>query len=337
MEIQTIKTKEAFNKKEMNKLIKIKDDMFKVVTINNYKDLNKFNYSVKQLKQMCKHYSLRVSGKKLDIHERLLTFMEQTNSIITIQKYVRGYLVRKLFSLYGPAFKNRSICVNESDFFTLDSLSEIPFSQFYSFKDVDGFIYGFDICSIYNYNKINKGAIKNPYNRNPFPKELFTNLRKINKLSAIFNIDVSIELENQNSHLTEQQILENRFLTTFQKIDLLGFYTDHCWLMNLNLRKKTEFIRHLHDIWVYRAQLTNETKYRICPGSGNPFMGFGQRVFTPTISNVNDIVLTVVDNLISNGVDQNDKWLGASFCLSALTLVSQDAANSLPWLHQSVA
>lgn len=321
------------------KIAKMKDENFKILDIHNYTELNQNNYKLKQLKSMCKYYKLKVTGKKSELHNRLYIFMMQTVNIVHIQKIFRGYLVRKLFSLYGPAIVNRKMCVNESDFFTLDNISEIPFSQFYSFKDIDGFIYGFDIRSIYNYNEINKGNIKNPYNRNPFPENLFTNLKKIWKLSNILNINVSIDIEqeNENIQLTSQQILESRFLSTFQKIDELGFYTDHTWLMNLNLQKKTYFIRQLYDIWVYRAQLSDETKLNICPGNGNPFMGVGHDIFRPSITNVDNIILTIIHNFISNGIDQNDKWLGASFCLSALTLVSESAAISLPWLHQSVA
>ena len=51
-------------------------------------------------------------------------------------------------NLYGPAFSNRQICVNDSDFFTLDELKDIPNDDFFSFSDEKKFIYGFSIDSI---------------------------------------------------------------------------------------------------------------------------------------------------------------------------------------------
>ena len=38
----------------------------------------------------------------------------------------------------------------EEDFYTLEKCSEISFNQFFSFKDNNNFVYGFDIVSIYN-------------------------------------------------------------------------------------------------------------------------------------------------------------------------------------------
>ena len=43
-----------------------------------------------------------------------------------------------------------------------------------------------------------------------------------------------------------------------------------------------------------------------------------------------------MDALVSNGNSNEDKSLGAFYVLSALTLVNNDAAESLPWLYQSV-
>ena len=43
-----------------------------------------------------------------------------------------------------------------------------------------------------------------------------------------------------------------------------------------------------------------------------------------------------MESLVKNGITEEDKSLGAFYVLSALTLVNNDAADSLPWLYQSV-
>lgn len=63
----------------------------------------------------------------------------------------------------------RSLCVNDTDFFTLEPLTEIDKHQFISFKDKDNFIYGFDICSLYKLLTDSNGPVTNPYNRNKIP------------------------------------------------------------------------------------------------------------------------------------------------------------------------
>ena len=49
--------------------------------------------------------------------------------------------MRKLISLRGPAYKTRK-CNNTKDFMTLETLNNLSHTQFYSYKDKDGFIYG---------------------------------------------------------------------------------------------------------------------------------------------------------------------------------------------------
>ena len=54
-----------------------------------------------------------------------------------IQKIFKGHIVRKLFALKGPGFSDRSLCVNDRDFLTFDSIKEIKNSQFFSYKDTE--------------------------------------------------------------------------------------------------------------------------------------------------------------------------------------------------------
>ena len=62
----------------------------------------------------------------------------------------------------------------------MEEISDIPSNQFYSFEDEDGFVYGFDIVSLYNLlfgevtmsSRIRRIAPINPYNRRPITKGL---------------------------------------------------------------------------------------------------------------------------------------------------------------------
>ena len=63
----------------------------------------------------------------------------------------------------------------------------------------------------------------------------------------------------------------NKIISLFQKIDLLGNYTQVEWLLNLTPSYIRRFILELYDIWDYRSQLTRETKQQICPPFGSPF------------------------------------------------------------------
>ena len=318
-------------------LDKISDEDFVIPTLGEHYKLNSINYNVKQLKSMCKHYKLKISGNKTELKKRIYNYMSNSIHATIIQKYFRGYIVREYIKTHGPALMKRSECVNDSDFYTLDDLSEIPFEQFYSFRDEDGFSYGFDICSIYNLWKINKDDTTNPYNRKAFPEDTFKNLKRMYKYGKLLGIDTNITIEPDEQHQTQEQILQSRFLTLFQTIDELGFYTEYNWLLSLNIHRKVTFIRQLYDIWVYRANLTNETRLQICPGNGNPFIG----IYLGGLNNynehqINEKIYNIVNNLVTSGHEQSHRWMGASLALTALTLVSYNAAQALPWLYQSV-
>jgi hypothetical protein len=53
------------------------------------------------------------------------------------------------------------------------------------------------------------------------------------------------------------------------------------------------------------------------------------------IDDVRKYVLSILEKFINSGIDQDSKALGAYYVLGALTLVNEDAALSLGWLHDS--
>lgn len=316
---------------------KVSDEDFVVPELHEYEKLNKYNYNVKQLKSMCKYHKLKIGGNKDEIKKRILNYMIHSIHAITIQKHIRGFIVRRYMLLHGPALFNREKCVNSTDFLTLEDLSDIPFEQFYSFSDNDGFLYGFDICSIYNLYKTNKEKTNNPYNRNKFPDNTMTTLKKIYKYGKLlgFKTNIKIDYEENQLNLSSEEQLNARFLALFQRINELGFYSDYSWLISLSFGRKIRFIRELCDIWMYRANLTNEIRAQIC---NTPiFNGISSYILNTTTNlGISEIIYNIIDKLVNTSPDQNNRWLGASFVLSALTLVSQDAAEALPWLYQSV-
>ena len=119
-----------------------------IPTYKDYMTIVELNYNVKQLKKMCKLYRLKISGCKNELKYRLFNFMRLSYYAQKIQSNIRGKFVRTLNVLKGPAYKNRE-CVNDTDFLMFEKIKTIPNNQFFSYKDNDGFVYGFNICSIY--------------------------------------------------------------------------------------------------------------------------------------------------------------------------------------------
>ena len=309
----------------------LKDDFF-VPRISEHYLLFKNNYTMPQLKQICKHYKLARSGNKKTLITIIYNFLYYSEAAIKIQKMVKGMLQRNLDKMRGPAVFNRKLCVNDCDFFSLNELISIPISQFYSFKDEDDFIYGFDILSLWQLFGQKKQA-ENPYNRKPFPEETLGVLRRLVASGKNMNQKINVKLRNET--VSREKQLELRIVNVFHFIDTLGNYTNHKWFMELDNVKMYRFCRELHDIWNHRAQLSEETKQRISP-NGNPFRNI-QMSAEMGIYEIRKNCVLVIENMLYDGITDDDKSLGAYYVLAALTLQSQDAAAALPWLYQSVA
>jgi hypothetical protein len=247
-------------------------------------------------------------------------------------------LVKKYKALHGPASFNRKICTNSDDFVSMEPVEEINFHQFISYKDKDGFIYGFDITSLHNLFIKSGAEFRNPYNRNIFPELLFKNIRSLIRLSKILKININLNFEDDTKNVSNEKAIELRALTLFQNIDSLGNYSNVSWFISLNRNQLIKFIRELMDIWNYRAQLPNQTKRNICPPLGDPFRNLSiQYINTEqNLWNVKKVLLEIMEKMVNIGVDKDSKALGAYYVLGALTLVNEEAATSLPWLFQSV-
>lgn len=322
-----------------NKQTKINDENIIIPTIQNYNDITKYNYNIAQLKTIAKFYKIKISGTKNELVLRIFSHLYLSLHIIKVQKFFRGFIVKKYKSLHGPALINRKLCTNSTDFVTMESIEEINFHQFISYKDEDQFIYGFDITSLFNLISKDGNIIKNPYNRNLIPEYILNNVKLIIRLSKILKIPIVLNLEDDTQHISAEKVIELRILSLFQNIDALGNYSNPEWFLSLNRNQIIKLIRELADIWNYRAQLTIEIKRNICPPNADPFRNLSMTYIHTeiNINNIRKVVLEVLEKMVNNGIDKDSKSLGAYYVLSALTLVNTEAATSLPWLFQSVS
>ncbi len=313
---------------------RINDDNFEILKYNEYNRIVNNNYSIKQLKLLCKHYSLPSSGNKITLSTLLYNYLKLINNVILIQKYYRGYIERKLIKLKGPGLFNRESCNNSNDFFTLEKIDSIPYSQFYSYKDSKDFVYGFNILSLYKLLTKHNINTCNPYNRDKFPPDILAKIKQIITLTKISKYEVVIEDTSQIDIIKEFKL---RILSLFQNINSLGNYSKSEWFTELTREKVVVFIRELYDIWNYRAQLLPEIKISIVPPHGNPFININIHYLRDfSLTQLQRKATFIMEKMVNSTEVTCNRNLGACYILSALTLVNNEAAESLPWLYQSV-
>ena len=77
-------------------------------------------------------------------------------------------------------------------------------------------------------------------------------------------------------------------------------------------------------------------KRKIIPPHGNPFIEIDlDKLRDYTFIKLKKLILRMMKNLVSAGVDKDARFLGTHNVLGALTLVNYEAANALPWMYES--
>lgn len=357
-----------FENKDIIKSLKIGDIKN---TLKFYKKTVPFPTNAKEKASIKKLYDFGLVGNKKVLLERLVNFFIKDKIIINIQKRMRGYFARKFYSLLGPAKFNKSLCLNDTDFTTLEPINELPYDNFFSYQDKQGKIYGFQLSSLVYYAKKKKRhIIENPYNREII-NYLLKDIYKLHRLKKIIStkfipkkreIIVTKPVQKKSRHMYAN-IIENEIINNYQynhtemlenirvirnkpiidrinalfiEIDALGNYSNKDWFINLDRRGYIRFFRILKDIWVYRAQIPSHIKTKISP-LWDPFLVLSiSEINDRNINELQSICLCIMEDLVFTGVDVEFRTLGSLHILSVLTVVNYDARNAMPWLYESL-
>lgn len=328
------------------KKVKVSIDEFSIPELNEYNLFLKFNYSCFQLTQICKYYKQKVSGNKNEKIYRLYNYLKYSNYATNIQKVIRGFLARRLFQI--KSLGHLCKCVNDTDFLTLEEIKNIELKQLIVIKQDDGdnrvFYYAFNILSLWNLIE-NARLEKKKIIENPFTREQmnYRILEKKGRLifrltKAVYGEKINIEFKDDEEEIISlEKKYKKEVVDLFQKIDTIGnFITDTKWLLNLSKYNQICFLKELRDCWEYRLQLTNEIKRNVCPPNGRPFEAINMTdlAHRPSLY-VLRRVLRIMTKFVDTGVDNKSKNLGIFYVLGALTMLSQEAANALPWMYES--
>tara|TARA_B110000879_G_scaffold205653_1_gene286353 strand:- start:133 stop:1155 length:1023 start_codon:yes stop_codon:yes gene_type:complete len=313
----------------LKKQKKVKETNFNMLCFKDYNDILKYNYNVNQLKRIARNYKQKLSGNKKELLFRIYNYLKYSYNANKIQCLFRGYLNRLIYNN-----KNRHLeCINETDFFSLDKLKEIKAVNFFMFREKE-FNYGFNIKSIF-YLVTQDGSKLNPYTRCEIPKKIINKIKKYIRVSKLLNKNKDFNISKLNNILSAEKKLELEVISVFQKIDNLNHITNPSWFLSLGRFSLYRFYRELKDIWCYRLQIQKETKINIIPQDGKPFIRFPSNFSGMSLLKMREYIIKIIDTFVTKGTSESYRSLGAYYILGALTLVSQSAASSLPWLFES--
>jgi hypothetical protein len=321
------------------KKVKCSDADFVIPSVSDPSGFLSYTYKKSQLQYMARYYCLPVSGSVSELTVRVYTYLTIHSHVLPFQSLWRGYLRRKCNILRGPAFLNRSKCNNDEDFLTGDTMIEMNVDQFVSYSANDGFVYGFDIVSLYNL-KLNScsNEVLNPYTREPIPMSVFSGLSVLLRISSsVYNTSIDVTFEMPAVPSPRSMTIDERVTELFDSISTHGYYPSVDWFMDLDRAGLIQLFREISDIFLYRASIPHDVQRRICPM--NPFRSISTVVSImqsyDDIDVARDILLFVSTEMVRGGIEISDRALGAIVFLQALTLVSAGARDSYPLFYES--
>ena len=305
----------------ISKTILTKDELLDNISKNIQMDIYTIRTSIKnsslakiiQTKQS--KTNLLNELNKIILQERF--YKNNVYFIIKIQSHIRKWIIRR-----------RAICINDCDILGMIDKYEIPSIYFYPFyDDLRDKYYAYDIRSLNNL--IHSNYCNCPYTLRIFNEE---EKEKVNKyINNLGKYGIIIEEEIL---LDENQELEMKIKDLFYNINMLDNYTNHEWFLSLNIISLINLYIKAEDIWNYRAMLSQEAKEKIIGNEIIFEIPINLIKHTKSINFMRTILLRIFNAMISNGIDINEKKLGAILVLSALVEVSPEAFEAMPHLAQ---
>lgn len=338
-----------FKKPEKIEINEIEDDEIDIEINDNIFDDNIFDdkkmvYSKRDLYNIISNdkyigiYSIRNSIKNCDLC-RLIDTKQSKNLLINdIKKIIskeRYYLNNEQYVIFIQSLIRRwfvyrkKICCNDTDILTFSSKYEIPDIYFYSFYDnITKKNYAYDIRTLIQ-------ILNSEYKSCPYTFRSFTENEKndiINKHNILIKNNINTIIEKEK--FSPEEEINMKIKDIFYQINMLDNYTDHMWFKKLNLNQLTSYYIKMEDIWNYRISMNMESKKKIVKN------GILFNIPSYVIQHQKDIIkmqhilLNEFSRMITEGINRDEKKLGALLILTGLVEISHEAYIALPHLVQ---
>ena len=234
---------------------------------------------------------------------------------------------------HGPALFVPSLSNNSTDIYTMDPVESIPFTYHFSYFDLSGRIWTFDLRFLLHL--LQYGNLKNPYTQEAIPERVLERLETRSKILRTKGLPI-VYLEDNT--LTPDQIWNQKVMDVFLKITSLGYGVNMIWFESMVIHQHQSFYRKIYNLWDFELRLSKAEKDTIVPGhmSGRTILF----KWTPaqTLGEAHDIRwwrkhnLALMNAFFVRGQDRATQGCGALYILTAMASCHPRVAEAFPWL-----
>ena len=235
--------------------------------------------------------------------------------IVKIQSSVRGFLERC-----------KSACHNSEDFFTFESLRDIPSQYYFRYRDTQGFQWGFDVRSL---KKLIDMGYANPYTLVEVPVHIIQRVNIMIQSLLVQGESIVIKDDIVKDKTTQ---IKHKVVDLFSKMEQSGYSCDISWFLDLNIHRLQELYKQLEDMWNYRLQLPREMKIEISPPLGRIFITPMSTILqNPSKEYLQEKIIDDVSTF-SRPISESSQKLGYMYFIICLGYVSQRCSQTYGWL-----
>lgn len=230
----------------------------------------------------------------------------------------------------GFAAAYTSLASNDTEIYSLDTVSCIPRLYRFSINDASKNIWLFDIRSLLRMwdESIGKTLI-NPYTRAQF--STIDMLRFHTRIAWIRYRKYNIYYTHQST-LTSRQQYQQKLINTFANFDRAGYITQSEWFETLTAEQHRSLRQEIQTLWLVRLNLSPITQRTILPKSNGNIFAFS--------TGCDDLIemqnLDILWRLSTEAATADDRTTGIMYGLMALCKVSSQCYEQYGWLREQI-
>ena len=270
-------------------------------------------------------------------------YIKHIDKIIKCQSIVRGFLIRKML---GPCILDVTKSINSEDVDGTELWEEKDGKKIKS-KEVKkeyqitlfSFIENkkYYTFSLRTMRKLMETTRKNPYTSIHFNQNIIKDyVKRMDFMKEKgYKIIPNCMKEEELKYLrTEEQELYRRVFESFHRINLLGYYTDEDWFLNLSTYQLKQFYFAMKEIWI-NYDVHFQERLKIAPDYiyvlHHRAHIINRRYGNSNKLELQKLLIDQIDRLTTGGISDDYKRIGCWIVLSGLKHVSREASRYIAY------